>query len=326
MGLLIDAMNGEHAPEAPIRAAALLSLDRDLDLCLVGDEAVITEQLSSLSHDPSTLMVLDAAPGDDPGAASLDRAMELLHAPGNSALITAADGADVSRAARQRLPRIPGVPSAALCAVYPTARRRGDRGDPFSLILDVGASQDATAADLIGFAHMGSAYASRISGNTRPKIGLMASRSDLQHAPESVREAAARLREDNGVEFIGGVGGVDIGRGAADVVVCQGSTGAVVIDLLLGVPGLVQELIRSTHDPGLTQRLTMSMIKRELRAIRSLTDWKGYGGAPLLGFERAVITTDPAGSVETFRNAIRLAAKSIRKDIIGAIRAHFTDA
>ncbi|MEL6182605.1 MAG: hypothetical protein AAFS10_26850 [Myxococcota bacterium] len=326
MGLLIDAVNGDNAPQAPIQAAARLSLDRDLDLRLVGDEAIITEQLATLSHDPSCLMVLHAASDDvDPGDAVLDRAMALLNTPGNHALITAADGAKVSRAALAHMTLIPGVPSAALCAVYPTARRRGTQRDPFSLILDVGASQRATADDLIGFAQMGSAYASRISGNPRPQVGLLARQSDLNHATETVRQAAAHLEQDEGIAWVGGVGGVDIGRGKADVVVCSGGTGAVVIDLLLGVPGLVHELIRSTHDSGLTQRLTLSMVKRELRAIRSLTDWKGYGGAPLLGFERTIITTDPAGNVETFRNATRLAAKSIRKDIIGAIHTHFGD-
>ena len=108
------------------------------------------------------------------------------------------------------------------------------------------------------------------------------------------------------------------------MLVCPGAIGSTAIELLLGAPGLVRELVRSSQDSRIAKKLTMRVIDNEMQTIRSLTDWKGYGGAPMLGFEHPIITTASDGNADIFTNAIKLAAKSVREDIIRAIRQHFS--
>src|SRR5262249_59199881 len=122
-------------------------------------------------------------------------------------------------------PRRRGGRRAARPAVSPTELRRGEKDDPFSLILDVGATIDATAEDLVGFAVMGSAYAKLVSQNRRPRVALLSNGTEPGKGPPSVVGAHAALVETTELNFIGNIEGIDIPRGVADVVVTSGFVG-----------------------------------------------------------------------------------------------------
>lgn len=293
-----------------IAAASAVSLLRDLDLHLVGDEAQIAEALSATSHDPARLMVRHAPGG-------VDAAMGVvMRAPG-AALVTAAPASDVVAAAKQ-LTLIDGA-RPALCAVYPTARRRGDRKDPFVLILDVGAKFDADADDLVTYAHMGAAYASRISRNPRPKVALLAREIAGRSGPPEALEAIARLMADPVMDCYGAVGGLEISYGAADVIVTSGFLGNTVARLLEGVGAVAEQLARSAQESSMRWRMAYRVIENQLDTMRGLTDWKEYGGAPLLGYDRPILVTAEKADPTSLERSIRLAAKAIRLDVVGAL-------
>src|SRR5678816_2778856 len=104
---------------------------------------------------------------------------------------------------------IPGVRRAALASVFPARTWRGSKQDPFSLFLDVGATVDASAEDLVVFAVMGSAYARIISKNPHPSVALLSNGTEATKGPPRVVEAHAKLLQHPGIRFVGNVEGVD---------------------------------------------------------------------------------------------------------------------
>ena len=213
--------------------------------------------------------------------------------------------------ARSRWELIPGVSRAALAAVYPTELRRGAHDDPFSLILDVGATIEANADDLVAFALMGSAYARVISRNPRPRVALLSNGSEAGKGPKEVVEAHELLVRSTELNFIGNVEGLDIPRGVADVIVCSGFVGNVAIKMLEGVAQTVMSLARYAYKEKLLWRAALAMLNSGVQRLKALTDWEQYGGAPLLGFNNLFIKAHGRSKARALSNAIRVAEKAL---------------
>jgi glycerol-3-phosphate acyltransferase PlsX len=188
----VDAMGGDHAPGSVVEGAAEASLQAGVEIALVGDEQEITRLLSALNHDPSRIRVIaadgripmDASPRkalDEQPEASLPTAARIVAkgsaAGGADALVSAGNTGAVILACSDAFKRIPGVQRTGLAAVVPTERRHGEKSDPFTLLLDVGATVRVRAEDLVSFALMGASYAAIISKHTRPKVALLSKRS-----------------------------------------------------------------------------------------------------------------------------------------------------
>jgi glycerol-3-phosphate acyltransferase PlsX len=236
------------------------------------------------------------------------------------ALVSAGNtGAGVLAAARTfRL--LPGVRRAALASVYPTRTGHGEKQDPFSLILDVGATVDASAEDLVTFAVMGSAYARIISRNPNPSVALLSNGTEAMKGPPRVVEANQVLARRPGVRFVGNVEGVDIPKGTADVVVTDGFVGNVCLKMLEGVSETVVELARYAYASRLRWRLGLAMLSNGLKQLKDLTDWQQYGGAPVLGFDRLFIKAHGRSRARAIANAGKVAAKAVSSELTRAIQ------
>jgi len=216
---------------------------------------------------------------------------------------------------------IPGVRRAALATVYPTAVGRGEKNDPFSLILDVGATVDASADDLVAFAVMGSAYARIISKNENPTVALLSNGTEAQKGPARVVEANQKLQSLPGLRFIGNVEGVDIPKGTADVVVCDGFVGNVCLKMLEGVSETVMELAKYAYKEKLLWRAGLAMLSSGIERIKEVTDWEQYGGAPILGFDRLFIKAHGRSKARAISNAGKVAARAVSHDLANAIQS-----
>jgi len=210
---------------------------------------------------------------------------------------------------------LPGVRRAALAAVYPTRARHGDKADPFSLILDVGATVEAAAEDLVAFAVMGAAYARIISRNQNPKVALLSNGTEPNKGPRAVVEAHARLAQLPGLQFIGNVEGVDIPKGTADVVVTDGFVGNVCLKMLEGVHETVVELAQYAYKESLRWRAGMAMLSGGIQRLKDITDWEQYGGAPVLGFDRIFIKAHGRSKARAIANAGKVAAKAAANEL-----------
>ena len=122
------------------------------------------------------------------------------------------------------------------------------------------------------------------------------------------------------IEFAGNVEGVDIPKGSVDVIVCEGFLGNVVLKMLEGVSEVASNVARYAAKRRLVWKLGLSMLYGGISTIRSLTDWRQYGGAPVLGFDHAVIKAHGRSDSRAVENAIRVARKTVERDLIGRIQ------
>src|SRR5690606_9462530 len=224
----------------------------DIHVLLVGEVPALSRALDDTRYDPKRLSLVAAhgsvGPEEDPRRAleakpdcSLLTAARLVRDGEAQALVSAGHTGATSLAASTCFRMLPGIRRAALAAVHPTEQRHGPRGDPFALILDVGATVSATEEDLVGFALMGSAYSAIVSEIPAPRVGLLSNGAEPEKGTPAILAAHRRL-VDSPLHFAGNVEGLDIARGTVDVVVCDGFVGNVVLKMLEGVGEVLGEL------------------------------------------------------------------------------------
>ncbi len=328
----VDAMGSDLGPKVAVAGAAAVSLGAGApNILLVGDEGVLRRLLTVHEHDRDRVRVAHAArfveQHDKPSAAldampdcSVLRAAQLVRAGEADVLVSAGNTGAVTLACARTFERLPGVARCALGAVYPTERRRGEKDDPFSLILDAGLTLDPSADDLVAFAVMGSAYAARISRNPRPRVALLSIGSEETKGTRAVVDAHERLKHAHGLEFIGNIEGMDIPKGTADVVVTAGFTGNIVLKMLEGVADTVMRLGRYAGDKSVRYKAGLALLAPAVRKLRRATDWEQYGGAPILGFDHLCSKAHGRSTERAIGNEIKVASRAERSELVRSIR------
>ncbi len=330
--LALDTQGSDLGPAATVAGAAAVSLREDAPhVTLVGDRAAIAAELARNPHVAARIHVvhapasvpMDASPREALDAtpeASVLVAARLVAAGEADVLVSAGNTGAVTLACARTFGRLPGVARAALGAVVPTERRRGDRGDPFSLLLDAGLTLDPTADDLVAFAVMGAAYAERISKNPRPTVALLSNGAEAGKGTPAVVEAHARLAARSDLRFLGNVEGMDIPRGTADVVVTGGFVGNIVLKMLEGVSETVLRTARAAGERRIRYAAGLWLLGPAIRRVRRVTDWQQYGGVPILGFDRLCIKAHGRSTARAIGNALKVATITTRTDLVGAMR------
>lgn len=332
ISIAFDVMGSDAGPLEMVRGAAALTLGpAPIQALLVGDRVQIDEALAQVRHHAERVSVHHApdfvAMHEKPQAAleskpnaSVSVAARLVKDGEADAVVSAGNTGAGVLACAHHFELIPGVRRAALATVYPTAVGRGEKNDPFSLILDVGATVEATADDLVAFAVMGAAYARIISRNEHPTVALLSNGTESGKGPRSVVEAHQRLQRLDGIRFIGNVEGIDIPKGTADVVVCDGFVGNVCLKMLEGVSETVLELARYAYKEKLLWRAGLAMLSSGIERIKAVTDWEQYGGAPILGFDRLFIKAHGRSKARAITNAGKVAARAVAKQLAPSIQ------
>lgn len=337
--IAVDAMGGYRAPDAAVEAVARASLRQEkgasVFFVLVGDEIELTEALFERDHNTERIQIHHASTvvgmSERPQTAIADRshasimeAMRLVERGEADAVISAGNPGAAVLSAMECLELLEGTRRAALASVYPTPRLRGDKDDPFSLILDVGASLRAEPDDLLGFARMGAAYARIVSRNEQPKVALLSNSRESTMGPPQVVEAYELLSRDEELNFYGNIEGHEIPRGLADVVVCEGFVGDVAIKILEGVSEAAFDLARSAYHSRVAWRMGLKLLSGGLKQLKQLTDFEEYGGAPLLGVDGVVILCHPRSGPRALNNGLKLAIKNVRAQLPRAIESELS--
>jgi glycerol-3-phosphate acyltransferase PlsX len=328
--IAVDAMGGDSAPQTIVEGAAEASLTTRCQIALVGDEAAIVRILSKVRHDPERLRVvgasgaipMDASPRaalDAQPDASLPAAARIVAGKTEGisadALVSAGNTGAVILACADAFQRIEHVRRTALAAVIPTERRRGEKNDPFTLLLDAGATLRVSAHDLAGFGLMGATYASIVSKNERPKVALLSNGRERTKGTEEIVKAHELLERCASIDFIGNIEGTDIPRGTADVIICDGFTGNITLKMLEGVQETVMELARFAYRSKLSWRVALWLLSSGIKTLKELTDWQQYGGAPILGFDRLCIKAHGRSGPRAIKNAIKVAHRCVEQDL-----------
>ncbi len=327
--IAVDAMGGDFAPEEVVKGVAEASLATAIECVLVGDEVRIQAVLDSVSYDPAHIRIHHAEDAvgmqESPKEALRSkrdasiRVAAWLVANGQAdALVSAGNTGACLLACAREFRAVKGVKKPALASVVPRHTDQPGRDD-LTLLLDVGATVRCEAVELVQFAVMGSTYAQRISKVARPRVGLLNMGAEPFRGGSVLAEAHERLAALPNVNFVGNVESSAIARGTADVIVCEGLLGSVVLQFIEGITDVVNDVVSGAVKRRLLWRLGMRLLSRGLREGSHLTEHAGYGGAPLLGFEQLLLKVHEHARADVIANAVKLAAKTVRDGVAGEI-------
>ncbi|MEO8604880.1 MAG: phosphate acyltransferase PlsX [bacterium] len=327
----VDAMGGEHAPEAVVQAVAAVSLQTDIECVLVGDAARLEKLLESTAYDPERIALVHAPEvigmADEPRSAvrykrksSLLLALRQVVSGRCAAVVSAGNPGAAIAASLRELRVLPQVRKAALAGVYPRAIEHAGQ-DPLALVLDVGATVRCSADELVQFAVMGATYARLISKVADPRVALLNMGRDAAQGDEVLVTAHRRLRELRGFNFVGNIQGHELTSGHADVVVCEGLLGNIVMRLLESVATAAVDLTSSAAPRNWRLRAGMAIMASGSERLRAQADYATYGGAPLLGFEQIFIKAHARSQAPAIANAVKVAAKAARDGLVPALKA-----
>src|SRR5690606_26294032 len=212
--------------------------------------------------------------------------------------------------------RLPGVDRPAIAIPLPT--RTG-----FCLVLDAGANAEVRPEHLVQFARMGRIYAQAVYGLREPKVGLLNVGEEPTKGTRIVQEAHALLSASRGLGFVGNVEGKDVPNGVADVVVCDGFVGNIVLKLAEGVSATLFDILKQDVFTGWRGALAGLLLRPALRAVKARLDYAEYGGAPLLGVNGVVIIAHGRSDRRAIFNAIKAAAEAVARDVPTRIAGAF---
>ncbi|EHL06243.1 fatty acid/phospholipid synthesis protein PlsX [Desulfitobacterium hafniense DP7] len=323
MRIAVDAMGGDHAP-AEIVKGALRSIEQfDIEVILVGQPERIKEFLPQ-GEVPARVRIKEATEvvemDEHPAQAvrrkkdsSIVVATRLVKEGDADALVSAGSTGAQMAASLLGLGRIKGIDRPAIVTVLPTL-------EGGKLLLDVGANPDAKPEHLVQYAMMGSIYAESILGIQNPKVGLLNIGTEESKGNE-LTQATYPLLQKAPLNFIGNVEGRAIPYGqAADVVVCEGFVGNVVLKTTEGLAGALFQLIKEKITATPLRKLGALAIKPGLKEIAKMMDYAEYGGAPLLGVNGISIISHGSSNEKAIFNAIRVAKECVESGFIEEIK------
>lgn len=324
--IAVDAAGGAKAPDEVVAAVAEISVTTDIDCVLVGDETLIQRRLDELEYAPERIAVLhsDERPGAlrEPAVPAPRGALAVglgAVADGRADGFVSAGSSRACIAACARLLRPAGRAVAPALATVVPRQIEYEGQDPLCLLLDVGASVRATADMLVDFAMMGTVWARGVSKVAAPRVGLLGMGPSTTDDDPIFREVASRLARDPRIAFVGVIEGDELMTGRADVVVCEGVVGRVARTLFESISAALLDATQAAAGTRFSWRLGTRLLAEGIERVRALSDYTRYGGAPVLGFERAILTCHSQSSARAISNAIKVAAKAVRDGIPGAV-------
>lgn len=317
MRVAVDAMGGDFAPTEVVKGVLLAArADETLQITLVGQQEAIEKELALNGDVPATVTIRHAddviAMDEHPASAvrrkrnsSLVLAGQMVKKGEADATISAGNTGAAMAIATLDIGRIPGIERPAIAATLPTLKGR-------ALMLDAGANVDCSPVNLVQFALLGSVYAERVLGVANPRVGLLNIGGEEGKGDELTRTAYQALKGQT-LNFIGNVEGKDVFEGAADVVVCDGFAGNVLLKTGEGVAELIVALLQQEIDSAPDIHESLDVFQPIFHRLLKRIDYAETGGAPLLGVNGV-----------SFIGHGRSKAKAIASGIVAAARASAT--
>jgi glycerol-3-phosphate acyltransferase PlsX len=309
--IAVDAMGGDHAPREIVRGALLAAAESPVDIILVGREEVVREQLRELGAPANArIEIVDArevVEMEDTALAPLRRkrnssvriCANLVGEGKADAMVSAGHTGAAMTSAYKVLGTIEGVSRPALAAIVPSMKGH-------TVLLDVGANVDTKPSQLREFAVMGHFYAQMIFGHEAPRVGLLSIGEEEGKGNELTKETFRVLKE-TGLNFMGNAEGRDIYNGNADVIVCDGFIGNVVLKASEALGEFVSRTMREELTKSLKRKAGALLAKGAFDGLKKRMDYSEYGGAPLLGVRGGCIVCHGRSSAKAIKNAIHVA-------------------
>lgn len=319
MKIAVDAMGGDFAPHAVVAGAVHAAKEYGVGIILVGIEQSIREELKKhLSAKSLPIEIRNATQVvdmlDSPATvfrrkkdSSIRVANDLVKSGEAVAVISAGHTGAAMATSLFVLGSLEGVERPAIAVMMPTIKGT-------CIILDVGANVDCKPNHLFQFAIMGEVFAKYLLKNPNPRVGLLSIGEEATKGNELTREAFKLLTETQ-LNFIGNVEGKDVMTGSADVIVCDGFIGNVVLKISESVAETIGIILRENIGENLIRKMGYMMMKPAFRALKRRVDYAEYGGAPLLGVDGISIISHGRSTERAIKNAIRVAMEFARSEV-----------
>lgn len=314
MRIALDAFGSDRAPFPEVEGA-VMAIKEELcqEVILVGDESLLSAELSKYFHDPDRIKIHHASQrigmGDDAAAgvrskkdSSMLRTVE-LHRDGQAdAAVSAGNTGAFMAASLMTYGRIKGVSRPAIAIIFPSQVNN-------EIILDVGANVDCNARNLLEFAHLGRIYYKYFFGTQEPRVSLLNIGEESAKGNSLSREAYKLLSESEELNFIGNIEGEDVLRGVTDVIVCDGFVGNVVLKTVEGALISIFDILKEQFDKDWIAKIGALLSYPVYSYLRKKFDHTEYGGALLVGLNGSSIVSHGRSNAKAIKNAIRAAAK-----------------
>ena len=324
MKIALDALGGDFGATPNVKGALKAIKKLDVEIILVGDEAVLRQELKANGYEnvPARLSIVHAPDTIDMGAepakecrskkgASIVVCADLVHKGEADAFVSAGHSGAAMVAALFGMGRIKGVQRPAIASPMPTYKG-------VSLLLDAGANADCKPIHLLQFAVMGSAYMQKVFDIPAPSVGMLSIGEEETKGNMLVKHTVPHMREI-GVNFRGTVEGRDVNTGDTDVIVCDGFVGNIVLKMAEGLAKTMIRMIKREVKKRPLAVLGAILSLGAFKAVKKHTNPDSYGGAPLVGVNGVAIIAHGKSNETAIFNALRTAARLVEKDFIGDV-------
>jgi phosphate acyltransferase len=311
MNIALDMMGGDYAPAEVIKGVAAYQAgnSKPVSLFLIGDKAQLSPLVHETGVNENNINVIHAAEvigmHEHPTKAlkekpksSISIGFHLLSTGKCDAFISAGNTGAMLVGALYSIKAIKGVIRPTISTIIP----KDNSGT--GLLLDVGLNADCKPENLNQFALLGSLYAHYISGVENPRVALINIGEEEGKGNLLAQAAYPLLKANTSINFVGNIEGRDIFKDKADVMVCEGFTGNVILKLAESIFDITQE-----------KSITHDYLER--------FNFENYGGTPVLGVSKPVIIGHGISHAKAFANMIRLAEKMIETDLMKKMAAAF---
>lgn len=312
--IAVDTMGGDLGFGVQVEGAVQAFKEFGAISILVGPENDLRARLESLGaanlplrikHAPDVITMDDSpvkSVRKKPNA-SLCVAYNLVQSGQAAAVLSAGNSGAMMAAGRFICGLLPGIERPAIATLIPVV---GD-GRP-NVIIDSGANVDCHAHNLLQFAIMGAVYCTSLFGVAKPRVALLSNGTEPSKGTDIIRSASLLLSSLESISYVGYVEGRDVAGNAADVIVCDGFVGNVVLKSMEGCVRLIFEQLRHDSKKSFLGRLGIGLSKPIYKKVfAEKFDYTAYGGAPLLGLKKLAVVLHGSSGSRAVKNAIRIA-------------------
>lgn len=324
MRIILDGMGGDNAPGEIVKGAVEASKLIEDEIVVVGDGDKIEFQLKKYKYSDEKISVKHASEvieNDDAPVRAVRRkkdssmvvGLNMVKSGEGDLFISAGNTGALMAGALFNLGRIQGIDRPAIASIYPILGTKKP-----SLLVDAGANSECKPSNLLEFAMMGSIYMEKVLGRENPKIGLV-NLGVEETKGSTLTKAAFGLLEKSHLNFSGNIEAREVPLGGADVVVCDGFVGNVILKLTEGLAINIVNLLKKKFTENARAKMGAVLLSKKLRNLKEEFDYTEYGGAPILGVKGPVVKMHGSSNANAVKNSILKAIPFAEENVVGII-------